>query len=124
MHRGVNIKAASADRLQSRLAHGDPIGFLKMFDVRFSSAQRAQDVEFHVIRMLVEIGVDHPFVRLGWVRLICDQHRLIDAVRKQVVSIGDGFSLNSGAREGNAPTQLEALSLSMRSSRPMRPRLA
>ena len=76
MHWRVDEKAAGADRLQALLALRYPIGrVLEMLDLGFTGAERPQLRKLFVGRLVIEISVDHPGIRLRLVRLIGDDDR-------------------------------------------------
>ena len=73
----MNREAAGADRLEPGLAHRHPILFAELLDLDRATAEAGQKRDVVGGRMMLEIGMDQPIVRLGQVGLIGDQHRRV-----------------------------------------------
>ena len=69
----MDVEAPGADRLQSGLAHRHPVGLAELLDLRFAASKRGNGLQLGGSRLVVEIGVDQPFVRLRRIRLVGDK---------------------------------------------------
>ena len=82
----VDEEAAGADRLQPGLAHRHPVRLAELLDARIAAAEPGSVGDRLGGRLVIEIGMDQPFVGLRLVGLVGHQHRWIGAVGEQVSS--------------------------------------
>jgi hypothetical protein len=72
----VDEEPAGADRLQALLALRDPVGrVFQMLDLWIAGAQPLELRQFMIAWLAVEIGMNKPIVRLGFVRFVGDDDR-------------------------------------------------
>ena len=100
----VDREAAGTDRLKTGLAHRHPILFAELLDLGRSRTEPRQDHDLLADRMMIEISVDHPLVRLCFVRLVGDEHRRIAARWKENVRVRYRFTLGARARDRDTET--------------------
>jgi hypothetical protein len=107
--RRVDMEPSGADRLKARLAHRHPILLAELLDLRRARAEDSQDRHLLTVRVMVEIGMDQPFVGLGGIGLVGDEHRRIVGAVESIFRIDDRLALR--ARTWNRDPEAHGLAV-------------